>query len=117
MKTRSLLVAALLFCISLAAFAQKRDLLLYVKDGSLKTTNTITPARIDSFNKHTVAFKNKIIAVLQFENLPDEAIKKELAANGIELLEYIPQNAYTVSLTGKLQASLLQRWGVRTVTE
>jgi hypothetical protein len=41
----------------------------------------------------------KSFAVLQFEQLPSESSKQELAASGIQLLEYISGNAYTICIT------------------
>lgn len=111
MKTRHLLFTVLLFACTTAS-AQKRDLFLLLKDSAVKIT-ALSTAGLDSFNNHATRLKNKTVAIIQFENLPTEDTRKELAANGIELLDYIPQNAYTVSITGKANAGVLQKWGAR----
>lgn len=42
-------------------------------------------------------FNGRRYGLIQFYQIPDEATKKRLAAAGIELLDYIPQNAWTFS--------------------
>jgi hypothetical protein len=39
--------------------------------------------------------------------LPSVTIKEQLKANGIELLEYIPNNAFTATISGQPDASEL----------
>src|SRR5215218_5486910 len=116
MKTCRLLLAIALFLFCHAATAQKKELYLLLKEGAVKIGNDLSPKRLDSFNKHLVRLNNKTVAVLQFETLPTENVRKELAATGIELLDYIPQNAYTVSITGNINPGVLQKAGARAVT-
>src|SRR4029079_12965037 len=54
-------------------------------------------------------------AVLQFESLPTEAMKKHLSENGIELLEYIPDNAYTVTISGAPNLNILEAARARSI--
>lgn len=115
MKTSHPLLAAFLLLYVFSATAQQKELPLFLKNGTLKTANTISTANIDSFNTRTARFKNKVLAILQFENLPAEAVRKEVKAAGIELLDYIPKNAYLVNITGKLNHGQLQKWGARTL--
>jgi hypothetical protein len=116
MKTSFRLLTAFLLLCAGAVSAQKTAFSLHFKDGLVQSATNLSAARVDSFNNHAIRFKNKTIAVLQFENLPTEALRKELSVNGIELLEYIPQQAYLASITGKLNETLLQQWGVRMIT-
>ena len=39
-----------------------------------------------------------IQVLLHFYQLPDEGVKRRLAASGVDLLDYLPQNAYTAIL-------------------
>src|SRR6476660_8563178 len=115
MKNHRLLLIAACFLFSAVATAQKKDLALYLRNEIIKTQSDLSAAQLDSFNTHATWLHNKTTAVLQFETLPTAAIKKELAANGIELLDYIPQNAYIVSFTGKLNWALIKKAGARTL--
>lgn len=110
-----LLACTILF--SLIAGAQKKHPVLLFKNEQLKTSNNITEANIESFNKKAARYKNKTLAVLQFESLPSLETRNLLLKQGIELLEYIPENAYTVSITGKLNAGLLQRVKARAIIQ
>jgi hypothetical protein len=59
----------------------------------------------------------KSFAVLQFEQLPSETKKQELAASGIQLLEYIPGNAFTICVTKNIDHTILQNAGARSILE
>lgn len=97
--------------LSAALFAQK-DVNLTLRNGVITPTPNIRTAYLDSFQKTLAQYKGKSFFVIQFEHLPSEADKKLLSASGIELLEYLPHNAYTATIAGKLDAALLQ--GVHT---
>ena len=116
MKSNHPLFLAFLLLCTLSVAAQKKELPLFLNDGVHKSSYTITPARIDSFNHHASRFKGKTIAVLQFQTLPSEETKRQMALQGIELLEYIPRYAYTASISGFLNPGLLQKCGIQTIT-
>ena len=44
-------------------------------------------------------------------------MKRELAESGIQLLEYIPGNAYTICITKNIDFSILQNAGARSILE
>ena len=103
---RFLLTASFLFfCI--ISFSQKSPQVILLKSGPVQTTENIKQSTVDSFNVKAVRYNNKTFALLQFENLPTEEIKKQLSANGIELLDYIPNKAYTVSINGEARLNVL----------
>ena len=116
MKNHHLLLIAACFFGCAVANAQKKAPVLYLRNEVVQPVTDLSTARLDSFNTHTSWFHNKTTAVLQFETLPTEEQRKELLANGVALLDYIPQNAYIASFTGKLNAGLLQKEGARTIT-
>lgn len=62
------------------------------------------------------AFGSKHYVVLQFESLPSFTDRASLIAQGIELLEYLPELAYTASLKNTVPASVLQQAGIRSIT-
>jgi hypothetical protein len=58
-------------------------------------------------------FAGKTVGIVQFENIPGSEEKARLAASGIELLDYLPDNAYTVAFRGVPSAIVLQQAGAR----
>lgn len=116
MQIRQTLLAAFLF-FSLTTTAQKKDPVLLLKAGRVKTDQNITEATVDHFNRNAPRHRDKAFAVLQFESLPTAETRRLLDGAGIELLEYIPENAYTVSITGRMNASLLKRAGARALLQ
>ncbi|MBO9682462.1 MAG: S8 family serine peptidase, partial [Flavisolibacter sp.] len=109
----SLLFALILF--SPVLFAQ--DYSLHLKNGFVKLQPNIRKGLVDSFNIKAVRFQRKTFAILQFESIPTEATKKLLSANGIELLEYIPNNAYTVSISGNPSSTILELAKARSILQ
>lgn len=116
MNPNRLLLPALL-CLSLSASAQRIDYSLQLKNGSIPVEKNLEASRIDSLQSKLPRFKNKAFVVIQFDALPGESTRKLLSANGIELLEYIPNLAYTATVNGRLNASLLQGAGARAVVQ
>ena len=116
LRAHQILLPALLF-FSLAVQAQKKDPVLLLKEGPVKTVYNITDGAVESYNSRAVRHRDRTLAVLQFQSLLTPETRNYLAKQGIELLEYIPENAYTVSITGKLNAGVLKRAGARTLFE
>lgn len=78
------------------------------------------PANIEDLTKESEIFKNtffidKHYLLIQFKQLPKQERKEALLANGIELKEYIPNNAYTVSVSKSADLSLLKDPNIRAV--
>jgi len=105
MKLNRLVILSVLLCLSSLIFAQV-DNSIHLKAGLVKKQANIQKSFVDSFNLRSARYQQKTFAVLQFENIPDEATKKILSANGIELLEYIPNNAYTVTISKNLDLNI-----------
>jgi hypothetical protein len=106
MKLNRLTLLSLLLLLSPALFAQA-DFSLHLKNGFVTLQPNIRKGIVDSFNLKAQRFQQKSFAILQFESIPTEATKKLLSANGIELLEYIPNNAYTVTISGNPSSTIL----------
>jgi hypothetical protein len=53
-------------------------------------------------------FNGKHYVVIQFKALPTQRQKDELKAGGIELIDYIPNNAYTASIAENVQEAVLR---------
>ncbi|MEI6948515.1 S8 family serine peptidase [Paraflavisolibacter sp. H34] len=91
-----------------SANAQKSERSLFLKSGKISQPAPFSQAVVDSFNKK--AFRNnKAFAILQFDHFLTEAEKKELADQGIDLLDYVPQYAYSVSIRKPLTFGQLKK--------
>jgi hypothetical protein len=117
MNLNRLLLLTAVMCLALCASAQKGDYSLRLKNGTLPVEKNLDPSRIDSFQKNVARYKNKAFAVVQFESLPGENVRKMLSANGIELLDYIPNLAYTVTINGRPELNVLQAAGARALLQ
>lgn len=106
----------LLSCISAMAQPDTRYALL-LKSGTEFPSKNIQTSRIDSLNNRTSRNGGKSFAIIQFEQLPTTADKQQLLQAGIELLDYIPNNAYTVTITGPLSETVLQKVQARAIIE
>lgn len=110
------LVSALLY--SNALFAQKnQDHKLYLRNGT-----AVPPANL-SGNTTRVAFRENAsselgrLVIIQFNGIPDARSVAQLKNAGIELLEYIPDNAYTVVLRAEPDIALLNAVNARAIVE
>jgi len=111
------LIACLLF-ISLIALAQKDPSFpLLLKSGSFIPERNISASSIEQYNLKAYRVDGKIFSVIQFEHIPTAEERKELSSAGIELLEYIPDYAYSVSIKNNLNATLLQKVKARAIID
>ena len=109
----------ILLCLfSIISFSQKDiSSALQLRSGNIYTEKNITQENVKSFTERMQKVNGKSFAVLQFEQLPSETTKQELAASGIQLLEYIPGNAYTICITKNIEHTILQNARVRSILE
>lgn len=99
MKPNPLPLIAALFLFSLNAFSQKdSSYTLLLKSGPVTPQKNISAAFLDQFNRNMQWVDGQSFAVIQFDDLPAETERQKLLQAGIELLDYIPNNAYTVSI-------------------
>ena len=108
MKLNRQLLLSVLFLPSVI-FAQQIEQTIQLKNGFVRLEPNIKKAFLDSFSKKATRFHQKTFAVLQFESIPTEETKKLLSASGVELLEYIPNNAYTVSISGSPSVAIFEQ--------
>src|SRR5690349_16589281 len=104
MRANPIPLLTALFLLPLTLLAQN-DLLL--KSGALTPQQNITQENLTVLNRNLTRTAGKSLVIIQFNQLPREEEKKVLAANGIELLDYVPHNAYTASVNSSLDASIL----------
>ncbi len=115
MKLNQLLFWAVLLFPSL--LLAQNNFSISLRNGAVTPGPNLRPGFVDSFNKKTARVNNKSLVVLQFEKLPSQAARKVLAANGIELLDYVSGNAYTATVSGNLNAPGLMQAQVRSLVE
>ncbi len=110
MRSNPIPLIAILLLIVLTSTAQKQDKFsLRLKSGIIIPEKNITVEKIEDFNKKSIKVNGKSFAIIQFENILNEEQRKQLQQAGIELLDYIPNNAYTVSIDGNINPEVLQQ--------
>lgn len=118
MKLNPIPVIAVLLLLSCSLAAQddpRYSLLL--KSGSFIPEKNITAEKLDLFNRTASRTIGITFAVIQFEQIPTEAERKQLQQAGIELLDYIPNYAYTATISGSLDVDFLTQLKTRAVVE
>jgi hypothetical protein len=110
------IAAMLLLSLSLTAQDDSRYNLL-LKSGAFIPEKNITTEKLDLFNRKAARTTGKAFAIIQFEHIPTTIEKKQLQEAGIELLDYIPNNAYTVTITGSLDTMILAQVKARAVID
>src|SRR5438552_807144 len=117
-----LITAFLLLSLSLTAQVQKvisgndNRYKLLLKSGSFIPSKSIA-AQVDQFNRKASQAQGKTFAVIQFEKIPTLEERRQLQNSGIELLDYIPNNAYTVTISASLNATILTQLKARAIVE
>jgi hypothetical protein len=99
-------------------FAQGNpNLKLYLKNGTVEPpANLSGKATTSAFRKNASYGIGKLI-VVQFYGIPDEQSVGKLKSAGIELLEYIPDNAYTAVVHSEPDIALLNSVNARAIIE
>ena len=118
-----LIAACLLLFSSLSAQDEKNysrvdnRFQLLLKNRSFIPEKNISIDKLDQFNRKAFRTQGKTFAVIQFEKIPTIEERKQLQLAGIELLDYIPNNAYTVIIAGSLNTTILSDLKARAVVE
>src|SRR5687768_12745430 len=93
-----LLVAFL--CFSFYGLAQRQKNTLLLTSDTVSVVPNIHIDSLEHFNRKAFKQGNAFV-IIQFDTIPNQEIRKELAANGIVLLNYIPNNAFSAVVKGK----------------
>jgi hypothetical protein len=118
MRIHPIPLTILLCLFSFISFSQKDNSnALHLRSGIIVTEKNITAEKVKAFTDHLQKVNGKSFAVLQFDQLPTESNKQQLAASGVQLLEYIPDNAYTICITSDIDHTILQNAGARSILE
>jgi hypothetical protein len=116
MKFNPVPVLAAFLLLSVTASAQqdhRYDLLL--KTGPVIPEKNITADKISALDRKVSRTGGKSFLIIQFDKIPSATERKQLQQAGIELLDYVPNNAYTATVTGSLNSALLEQVKARAV--
>src|SRR6187399_2698393 len=117
MRIHPIPITILLCLFSIISFSQDTSSALQLRSGKVFPEKNITQEKVKTFTEQLQKINGKSFAVLQFEQLPSESSKQDLAASGIQLLEYISGNAYTICITKNIDYTILQKAGARSIFE
>jgi len=94
---------ALIFCaLSITSYAQEKTLLLKSGDYTVETESDLSWSSAELID-------GKFYRIIVFENIPNEEAKVKLEAAGINLMNYLPQNAYFASISSEVNWSSLEQ--------
>lgn len=115
MKSTLLLKIIILFALPLVVLSQdKKNYQIELKSGTFTPEENIGNGKTEAINSRLLP-DQKTFVIIQFEEIPDQAERERLKAEGIELLEYIPNNAYTATIKGSLSDITIKRAKARAV--
>jgi hypothetical protein len=118
MKLNPIPLMAALLCFSFTLEAQETDrYALKLNSGSFVPPANISSEKINEYNRQASRISGKAFAVIQFEKNPTEQEKQQLKQQGIELLDYIPNYAYTATITQMPELATLQQVKTRSLFE
>ncbi|MCE7067785.1 S8 family serine peptidase [Dyadobacter sp. CY326] len=103
---------------SLSVNAQhNRDFKILLKSGSFTPEKNIAVSGKQTASLRTIASGSKTLVIIQFETIPTALERAELKEQGITLLDYIPNNAYTATITSNTDQNVLSRMRGRAIFE
>jgi hypothetical protein len=73
--------------------------------------------KLTRLNRKTARVSGKSFAIIQFEGIPTTEEREQLKRAGIELLDYIPNYAYTATIKDSLSLNLLKKVKARAVVD
>ncbi|TLV00527.1 S8 family serine peptidase [Dyadobacter luticola] len=118
MKWKFFYLTLFLFLTNLSTEAQdNKDYRLMLKSGTFTPAKNIAPDKTTLPSLRLAAQGQKSFVIIQFESIPTAEEKRQLKSEGIELLEYIPNNAYTATVTGQDFQNSLARTKGRAIIE
>jgi len=116
MKKTLLIQYIFLILLPLSAISQnKNDYELILKNGSFTPEKNVVAGKLQARNRQALPLSQKYFVIIQFEEIPDESERAQLKQEGVELLDYIPNNAYTATITASLSDISLRRSKARSV--
>jgi hypothetical protein len=118
MKARPLPLITALLLFSITALSQKDSAYrILLKSGSFVPSKNIDSNFANEFNRRASRLEGQSYAIIQFEHIPTANEQQLLLKSGIALINYVPNNAYTVSIRGALNEKILRQVNARAVVE
>jgi hypothetical protein len=118
MKARSVLFTFALATFFLPALSQQdASYRLLLKNGSFIPERNINSNVVQKFNRRISRLEEQSFAIIQFDHIPTAEQRQQLLKAGINLLDYIPNNAYTVSIKGTVNEKTLKQINARALIE
>ena len=113
--TKIVIILALNIFPFLLLAQQKKDYTIMLNAGKF-----IPSENVLSVNKNSAIFKNSVFndvhyVVIQFKELPTENIKSSLKKADINLIDYLPNLAYTATIPVSFDISNLKNFNVRSI--
>jgi hypothetical protein len=102
-----MLIACIMTGLCLGINAQK-DYQIYLKSGIIETPQQTLQLKNDPALLQEQQFNGYYHVLLQFEEIPTIDWREELAAQGIQLLHYLPNYAYLAKISSKTDISGLE---------
>lgn len=90
---------------------------LQLRNGTIIPEKNITEAKITELNRTAMKVSGSSFTIIQFDNIPNSAQREQLKRSGIELLDYIPNNAYTATVKTSLNTAVLNQVKARAVVQ
>jgi Subtilase family/Secretion system C-terminal sorting domain len=116
MRSNPIPLITVCLLLSLSSLAQPDSRYnISLQSGNIIPEKNITAEKLDQFNRTALRSSGQTFAIIQFEQIPGPNERLKLSQQGIELLDYIPNNAYTVTITGTLNTDLLTQVKARSV--
>src|SRR6478735_9369125 len=108
MKIRLVLLITILVVASIHALSQQDSAYrLFLRTGSFIPQKNINLDFAQEFNRRISRIEGRSFAIIQFERIPTIEQRQQLLNAGISLLDYIPNNTYTVSIRGYMNDKTL----------
>ena len=118
MKARPLPLMTALLAFSISALSQQDSAYrLMLKTGAFIPKKNISSNLVNEFNRKVLRIQGQSFAIIQFEHIPTTAERVQLLKSGVLLMDYIPNNTYTVSMTGPMNEDILRQAKARAVVE
>lgn len=104
------------FLFPLLIFAQqKNDYSIQLKSGNfIPVENVLVLTKSSEIFRNSL-FNNKYYVIIQFNSLPGTEAKSKLSAAGIQLIDYIPNFAFTAAVSEGIDLNSLRAYDIRSV--
>jgi len=90
---------------------------LHLLNADFVPAKNISADQLTVLNRRATRINKQSFTIIQFENIPSVQERELLKQSGVELLDYIPNNAYTATIKDSLSITLLKRVKARAVVD